>query len=151
MGAGDPPVVLRGSTTVHADPTGLQLLAEVRSLGPLARHVRVVAVRRAPGMAPGASMADVARDHAEAIRAEFGTAVDVLGVSSGGSVALQLAADHPDVVRRLVLVSAGHRLGDAARRAQLGYVQTVAAGRRGAHLLAPLEVRSRIGARCWRP
>ena len=151
MGSGDPLVVLRGFMTVHANPTGLQRRVEVRLLRPLARHVRVVAVGRAPGMAPGTSMADIARDHAQAIRAEFGTAVDVLGVSSGGSVALQLAADHPDVVRRLVLVSAGHRLGAAARRAQLGYVEAAAAGRRGAHLLAPLKVRSSIGARLLAP
>lgn len=151
MGAGDPLVVLRGFMTVHANPTGLQRRAEVRLLSPLARHVRVVAVGRAPGLAPGTSMADIARDHAEALRAEFGTAVDVMGVSSGGSIALQLAADHPDVVRRLVLVSAGHRLGAAARRAQLGYVEAAAAGRRGAHLLAPLKVRSRVGARLLAP
>jgi pimeloyl-ACP methyl ester carboxylesterase len=34
--------------------------------------------------------------------------VDVLGYSFGGGVALQLAAQHPEKVRRLVLVSAGY-------------------------------------------
>lgn len=107
--------------TVHANPVGLQRRVEIRLLAPLARHFRVFVVGRAPGMSPDASMAGVARE--KAIRAEFGAAVDLLGISSGGSVALQLAAGHPVVVRRLVLASAGYRVGTAAREAQLRYVE----------------------------
>jgi pimeloyl-ACP methyl ester carboxylesterase len=36
------------------------------------------------------------------------TQVDVIGYSMGGGIAFRLAAQHPDVVRRLVLVSAGY-------------------------------------------
>ena len=76
---------MRGFMTVHANPVGLQRRVEIRLLAPLAKRFRVYAVGRAPGMSADASMADLAREHAEAIRAEFGTAVDVLGFSSGGS------------------------------------------------------------------
>ena len=151
FGAGRPLLVLRGFMTVHANPTGLQRRFEVQLLSPLARQFRVFAVGRAPGAPRGASMADFAREHAEAIRTEFGSAVDVMGISSGGSVALQLAADHPDVVRRLVLVSAGYRLGAAARQAQLRYVEAAAAGRRGAHFLVPFKVESPLAARLLAP
>lgn len=64
------------------------------------------------------SMAELAADHASAIRARFPGPVDVIGESTGGSIALRLALDHPDVVRRLVIVSAAARLGDAGRKAQ---------------------------------
>ena len=151
FGSGRPLAVLRGFMTVHANPVGLQRRFEIRLLAPLARHFRVYAIGRAPGMSPDTSMADIARDHAEALRAEFGAAVDLLGVSSGGSIALQLAADHPDVVRRLVLVSAGYRLGTAAKEALLRYVEATAAGRRGAHYLAPFKVESNAGARLVAP
>ncbi len=51
-------------------------------------------------------MAGLGDEHADALRTEFGEPVVVLGVSSGGSIALQLAADHPDVVRKLGVVLA---------------------------------------------
>jgi len=151
FGSGPPLLVLRGFMTVHANPVGLQRWSEIRLLAPLARRFRVFAIGRAPGISPGALMADLAREHAEAIRAEFGTAMDVLGISSGGSVALQLAADHPDVVRRLVVVSAGYRLGGPAAAAQLRYVEAAAAGKRGAQHLAPFKVESAVGARLVAP
>lgn len=151
LGSGRPLVVLRGFTTVHANPTGLQRLAETRLLAPLARRFRVYAVGRAPGQPAGTTMREFADQHAEAFRAAFGGPVDVLGLSSGGSVALQLAADHPDAVRRLVVVSAGYRLSPAARQAQRRYVEAMAAGRRGAHFLAPLKIASPVGARFLAP
>ncbi|MEC3955991.1 alpha/beta hydrolase [Nocardia sp. CDC153] len=147
FGSGQPLVFLRWFTPDHANPTGWQRTSEIRTLAPLARHFRVYAVGRAPGMAMGTTMADIATQHAEAIRAEFGSAVNVLGVSSGGSVALQLAADHPDVVRMLVVASSGDTLPMTAKRAQMSYANAVAAGRRGLHHTAPVMVRSRTLAR----
>ena len=48
----------------------------------------------------------------------FAGPVDLLGMSTGGSIAQQIAAQHPDVVRRLVLVSTGCRLGPRPSRVQ---------------------------------
>src|SRR2546423_1601417 len=47
-------------------------------------------------------------DMAEIVRALGFEQVDVLGYSLGGGVAFQFAAQHPQMVRRLVLVSAGY-------------------------------------------
>jgi pimeloyl-ACP methyl ester carboxylesterase len=54
----------------------------------------------------------------------------VVGFSTGGSVALQLAIDHPDVVRRLALVSAACRLGPEGREVQARIAALVREGRR---------------------
>ncbi|MFI6299691.1 alpha/beta fold hydrolase [Nonomuraea sp. NPDC050790] len=135
LGAGEPLVVLRWFTPEHsAKPAA----GERQVLGALGGRFRVHAVNRAPGMPRGTSMADIAEQHALAINERFGGAVDVLGMSSGGSLALQLAADHPEVVRRMIVAGAAYTLTDRTRLAQRRYTEAVAAGRRGAHHLAPL-------------
>ncbi len=89
-------------------------------MAPLAQAgFTVFFVNRWPGMSLDTSFADVAERHAEAILERFGGPVDVLGHSTGGSLALQLIADRPDVVRRAVVVSAAYRLGPVAKRSQL--------------------------------
>ncbi|MEV4896117.1 alpha/beta hydrolase [Nonomuraea sp. NPDC055795] len=134
-GAGEPLVVLRWFTPEHsAKPAA----GERPVLTALGERFRVHAVNRAPGMPEGTTMGDIAGQHAEAIGRRFGGPVDVLGMSSGGSLALQLAADHPEAVRRVVVAGAAYTLPPRTRLAQRRYTEAVAAGRRGAHHLAPL-------------
>lgn len=75
-------------------------------------------VQRRPGLPVGTSVADMAADYARMIASEFGHAVDVIGVSNGGLVGLQLAIDHPEAVERLVVYSSAYRLGDGGRGLQ---------------------------------
>jgi len=92
------------------------------ALGPysfLGDDFTVFVLLRLPGMPLGYSMADMATDVATTIRQEFGGPVDVIGVSTGGSIVQHLAADHPDVVRRLVIHSSACALSLAARDLQL--------------------------------
>jgi len=77
------------------------------------------AVLRRPGLPAGYSMRDMANDHAVMIREELGGPVDVLGTSTGGSIAQHLAADHPELVHRLVLHASAYTLGDAGKEAQM--------------------------------
>lgn len=53
------------------------------------------------------SYVDVGNDLATIVRELGYRQVDALGYSMGGGIAFRLAAQHPDLVRRLVLVSAG--------------------------------------------
>jgi pimeloyl-ACP methyl ester carboxylesterase len=89
----------------------------------------VYLVNRRPGLPVSATIASMADAYASAIRATFGAAVDVLGVSTGGAIAQSLAADHPELVRRLVLHSSAYRLGQAGRAAQRRAGQLARQGR----------------------
>jgi len=74
------------------------------TLGPLAALTeirRLVLFNRRPFLPRGMTMADMAQEHGKVIHDGLEAPVDVVGTSTGGSIAQQLAVDHPDVVRRL--------------------------------------------------
>lgn len=95
----------------------------------MARHLTVWTIARPIGLLPGTSIRELADRYAETIRTHFTDPVDLVGVSTGGSIALQLVVDHPSVVKRLVLVSAASRLGDDGRAAQRAVAAHLRAGR----------------------
>jgi pimeloyl-ACP methyl ester carboxylesterase len=118
LGEGPPLVVFSGLTPEHANPPPLGLRLDVQTLKPFAPNRTVYQLNRKPGLAEGASMQDIANDHAEALRKEFDGPVDIIGISTGGSVVQQFAIDHPDLLKRLVLASTACRLGEHGRALQ---------------------------------
>lgn len=128
VGAGPPLVVLAGLTPQAGVAPGALRADHERTARLYAHGREVLYVNRRPGMPAGMTMAEIAAEHAAGLRERFAEPVDVLGVSTGGSIAQQLAAQHPDVVRRLVLVSTGWRLGELGRRVQRRVAARVRAG-----------------------
>ena len=94
-------------------------------------------------------MTDLVNDYAEALEEEFGEPVDVLGISTGGSIALELAADRPRLVRRLVVAGSAYRLSEHGREFQRRVAELAAAGdrREMSRMQAPDIADSRLG-RC---
>jgi pimeloyl-ACP methyl ester carboxylesterase len=107
----------------------MDLWFQASQLKPFGRHREVWWVQRREGLAAGTTMSDIARDYAAALRGRFDAPMDVVGSSTGGAAALQLAADHPETVHRLVLLSSACRLGPAGRDAQRNLAQLLRQGR----------------------
>jgi pimeloyl-ACP methyl ester carboxylesterase len=149
FGEGPPLVVFPGLFPSNANPTGFSLRFEMGWLSPLARTFRVYRINRKVGLAPHTTMADLASHYATAIEDSFEGAIPILGFSTGGSIAQQFAADHPDLVRRLVLAGTACRLGPVARDAQRREAQFAASGqyRRSLAALAPTITGSALGQR----
>jgi pimeloyl-ACP methyl ester carboxylesterase len=151
IGDGEPLLLLDGLGPVSGEQ-GEQLLRG--TLGPfaaLAERRRLIVMSRRRELPRGMTMAELAAEHAEAIAAALPAPVDVIGLSTGGSVAQQLAADHPEVVRRLVLASTACRLGPVGKREQRRVAARVRAGavRRACAVLAAALVppwRGRLAA-----
>lgn len=118
VGDGPPVVVVEGLTPTHEVPTGWARRMALASAKPLSSDFRVYVVNRKQGLRPGSTMSDLAGHLATAIEDEIGTPVLLTGASTGGSIALQLAVDRPDLVRSLVVVAAAYRLGSRGRRLQ---------------------------------
>jgi pimeloyl-ACP methyl ester carboxylesterase len=99
----------------HEVPSGWRRRMALGLAAPLSADFRVYVVSRKPGLHLGESMSDIVGYLATAIERELGEAVCLTGASTGGSVALQLAVDRPDLVRALVVVAAAYKLGPGGR------------------------------------
>jgi pimeloyl-ACP methyl ester carboxylesterase len=130
VGSGPPLVYLPGLANHHRPPEGMALWFQAGQVRPFARCREMWWLQRRQGLPSGASMADIAGDYADALRSRFDGPVDIAGSSTGGSVALQLAADCPHVVRRLVMLSSACRLGPGGREAQRRLAAALRLGRR---------------------
>jgi pimeloyl-ACP methyl ester carboxylesterase len=128
------------------------VLAPVRSL---IRRRRLVVLNRRADLPRGLTMSDLAAEYATAITDHLDAPVDVVGTSTGGSIAQQLAAEHPAAVSRLVLLSTACRLGPLARELQAKMAAELRAGQvRGAASsaaagLAPPGLRALAGGLGW--
>ncbi len=99
-------------------------------LGPIERHgLSFVSIARRPDLPPGSSAADVAADYASVIAERWGRAVAVMGISTGGTYATWLAANHPEVVDRLVLAFTAHRVPADVLAVQRQAIDHALAGR----------------------
>lgn len=141
-GSGPPLVFLAGLMPEVGVAAGSFRRLHEAAMRPWAREREVFYVNRRPGLPHGMTMAALAGEHAQALRGAFNGPVDLLGTSTGGSIAQQIAADHGDVVRRLVLVSTGCRLGPYAKLVQREIAVRVRAGatRQAAAVLAGAAV-----------
>lgn len=109
VGGSGPPLVFLAGLLPKTGVTAMRRVHEA-TLGPYTTRRRVHYINRRSELPAGMTIGELAAEHAEAIRTTFGAPIDVLGLSTGGSIAQQLAADHPDTVRRLGLLSTGCRL-----------------------------------------
>ncbi|HEX3957616.1 MAG TPA: alpha/beta hydrolase [Trebonia sp.] len=129
VGQGPPLVMVAGLTPDHDVPTGWERRMAVTSARPLAQDFTVYVVNRKRGLNAGESMSDIAGHLVSAIEHDIGGPVFLQGTSTGGSVALQLAVDRPELVRRLVLVAAAYRLGPVGLAQQAEMARLIRAGR----------------------
>jgi pimeloyl-ACP methyl ester carboxylesterase len=134
-------------TPKAANPTGVARWSTLRMLRPFTKRFTVYVVNRPPGLPSTTTMAEFATMYAQAIRATFEDSVDVLAISTGGSIALQLAADHPGVVARLVLGGTACALGPIGKRAEASYVERARLGQRPSPALAEALTKSAVGRR----
>lgn len=137
LGQGPPLVLASGLSPEHANPTGVRRRMSLSWTAPFAEHFTVYLVNRKAGLAPGATMADIAADYAGAIEQDIGRPVMLHGTSTGGSVALQLAIDHPELVQSLVLGASACRLSPHGRQvmAEVAHLTQEGDGRRASALL----------------
>jgi len=96
----------------HEPPSGFELKQFTKSVRPFIEKYNFYLVGRKQNLPENYLFDKMAEDCAKMIRREFKEPVDVMGVSTGGQLVQYLAADHPDTVRKLVIISAAYRLSE---------------------------------------
>jgi len=85
-------------------------------------------------------MDKMAEDYAKMIRREFGHPVDIMGTSTGGQIAHYLAADHPDIVRKLVIISAAYKVSEKGAEIETKSAEYFKQGKVGKSLSTVLDL-----------
>ncbi|MGV9304027.1 alpha/beta fold hydrolase [Nonomuraea sp. NPDC003727] len=146
-----PPLAVLLFTPRAGEITGSARWSAMRMLRPFADRFDVRLVNRPAGLPVTIAMPELAAVYAERFAAAFAGRVPVLAISTGGAIALQLAADHPKLLDRLVLGGTAATLGPPGRRAQRAYIERALAGRRPSPALADIVTPSPLGRRLLRP
>jgi pimeloyl-ACP methyl ester carboxylesterase len=113
----------------------------------LSKSLVVYVLGRKTELPEGYTTRDMAEDYAEVIRDEFdGGPMDVMGMSYGGLIVQHLAADHPELVRRLVIAMSCYRFSDEGNRLDIRYAELISEGKKRAALksLEPIIEGGRI-------
>ncbi|MCW4022177.1 MAG: alpha/beta hydrolase, partial [Candidatus Bathyarchaeota archaeon] len=78
----------------NKSPSGLQLRFMAGDYKEFAKVYTVYSVGRKPNLSGGYTTRDMASDYAEMVRNELDPPVDILGLSTGGTIAQYFALDH---------------------------------------------------------
>lgn len=103
-------VVFTGSELEHQPPTKTAQQGFYLGLKRLTQTYSIYLTSRKQNLPKGYTAQDMSNDFAEMISRDIGKPVHIMGMSSGGSSAMHLTVDHPDLVDKLVLAMTGYRL-----------------------------------------
>ncbi len=120
--------IIDGLDFSHKPPSRFEMMV-TRFIKKLTGEFTIYQVRRKPGLPSGYSLKEMSDDCAVMIREELDWPVDVMGISTGGTIAQHFAVDHAELVNRLVLAMTGYRLLDKAREMQMRLGELAAEGK----------------------
>jgi pimeloyl-ACP methyl ester carboxylesterase len=109
-------VVFTGSELQHQPPTRTAQQGFYLGLKRLTQTYSIYLTSRKQNLPKGYTAEDMSNDFADMIRKDIGKPVHIMGMSSGGSSAMHLVVDHPDLVAKLVLAMTGYRLNSNGKR-----------------------------------
>jgi pimeloyl-ACP methyl ester carboxylesterase len=130
FGKGEKPLLVFSGGPGNDLPSGFMLRMFKSGFKRLAQNYMVFVVTRKFGLPEGYTTRDMSEDYAALIRDEFdGGPIDVVGVSYGGLIAQHLAADHPDLIRRLVIAMAAYKVGDEGKQLDMRFAELMSQGK----------------------
>jgi pimeloyl-ACP methyl ester carboxylesterase len=127
-GGNRPLVSLAGLELENTAPSGMAERIVRSAFRPLLEHHTIYQVTRRPGLPEGFTTRDMANECASWLTHSFDGPVDLLGISTGGEVAQFVAADHPHLVKKVVVSDSAYALGEEARALLPSMIERARAG-----------------------
>ena len=121
-------------------PSGFALKRFVNSARSFTEDSTVYLVGRKQNLPKDYTFTDIANDYAHIIRNEFQRPVIIMGASTGGQIAHYLAADHPDLIQKLVIISAAYRVSEKGAEIEQKSADYFEQGRYGKSLATLLDL-----------
>lgn len=146
FGKGDKTLIVFSGGPGNTLPSGF-MLRVFGQFKHISKSYVVYVLGRKSELPEGYTTRDMAEDYAEVIRDEFdGGPMDVMGMSYGGLIAQHLAADHPELIRRLVIAISVYQFSDEGNKLDLRYAELLSEGKKRDALksLAPIIEGGRI-------
>lgn len=113
----------------------------------LEKQYTIYVLSRKSDLPEGYSTSDMAEDYAAVIKNELNIGpVDVMGESYGGLIAQHLAANHPEIVHRLVISMSAYRFSREGAEMDMRFAQLASEGKTAAAFrsLAPMFDGNRV-------
>lgn len=130
FGEGEKILLVFGGGPGNSLPSGF-MLRVFGHFKQLSKHFQICAMARKSGFPEGYTTRDMAEDYATVIRDEFdGKPCDVMGTSYGGLIAQHLAADHPELVHRLVIAMSCYRFSDEGNELDMKFAELLSEGKK---------------------
>ncbi len=130
-------VNIEALTFKNTPPSGFMLKRFAR---PFLDEYTVYLIGRKQNVPENYTFTDMANDYANLIRTKFKEPVIIMGASTGGQIAQFLAADHPDVVQKLVIISAAYRVSEKGAEIEKRSGELFKQGKYGRSLVAILDL-----------
>lgn len=111
-------------------PEGWAATGFLKGIRPYLANFTVYLAGRKSGLPVGYTTRQMADDYAEVLREDFGGKIDlVIGLSYGGLILQHLAANHQEMIRRIVIAGAAHVVSDEGKELDLKYAQLMVQGK----------------------
>ena len=130
FGKGEEPLLVFSGGPGNDLPSGFILRMFTNGFKQISQKYMIYILTRKHGQPEGYTTIDMSEDYATLIKSEFNSGpIDVMGVSYGGLIAQHLAADHPKLIRRLIIAMAAYKVGEEGKELDTKFAELMSQGK----------------------
>lgn len=108
-------ILIEALSFENTPPEGFLLKLFVNQSKSFYEDYTVYRIGRRPNLSKGYSIDQMSKDYGSLISKEFNSKVDVIGESTGGQIGLCLAANYPELINKIVIISAAYKVSEQGK------------------------------------